>query len=133
MERPGAIGTLWLLIVLHLTRAAELKHSKALGIATMTPVERQLISDLFDRMRGDSPAEKDREAERFISDSVHQIPDAGYLLVQSVLAQDFYLQQAGGRIEELEGRLRDLEAQLSSRQNSGGGLFGGLLGTSRRS
>ena len=52
----------------------------------MTPDERQLIKGLFDRMRGFGPVEKDRDAEALINDSVRQIPDATYMLVQSVLA-----------------------------------------------
>ena len=54
----------------------------------MTPDERQLISDLFDRMRANGHVEKDGDAENLISQSVRQTPDAAYLLVQSVLAQD---------------------------------------------
>lgn len=102
----------------------------------MTPDERQLISDLFDRMRQQGRVEKDRDAERLISDSVRQNPDAGYLLVQSVLAQEHYLQQAGSRIEELEGRMRDLEDEIArlqqQPQKSGGSFLGGLFGGGRQ-
>lgn len=103
----------------------------------MTPDERQLISGLFDRMRDNRPADKDRDAERFINDAMRQTPDAAYLLVQSVLAQEHYLQQAGSRIEELEGRMRDLEDELarlqqSQSRSSGGSFLGGLFGGSRQ-
>ena len=103
----------------------------------MTPDERQLISDLFDRMRQQGRIEKDRDAERLISDAVRQTPDAAYLLVQSVLAQEHYLQQAGGRIEELEGRMRDLEDEIARMQqqpqkSSGGSFLGGLFGGGRQ-
>ncbi|MDX2158318.1 MAG: DUF2076 domain-containing protein [Hyphomicrobiaceae bacterium] len=106
----------------------------------MTPDERQLISGLFDRMRSNGPVDKDREAESLINQAVRQTPDAAYLLVQSVLAQEHYLQQAGGRIEELEGRMRDLEDELArfqqaqqAPQRSGGGSFlGGLFGGGRQ-
>lgn len=102
----------------------------------MTPDERQLISDLFDRMRQQGRVEKDRDAERLISDSVRQNPDAGYLLVQSVLAQEHYLQQAGSRIEELEGRMRDLEDEIArlqqQPQKSSGSFLGGLFGGGRQ-
>ncbi len=102
----------------------------------MTPDERQLISGLFDRMRSNGPVEKDRDAESLINQAVRQTPDAAYLLVQSVLAQEHYLQEAGGRIEELEARMRDLEDELAhlqqsqqAPQRSGGGSFlGGLFG-----
>jgi uncharacterized protein len=102
----------------------------------MTPDERQLISGLFDRMRSNGTVEKDRDAESLINQAVRQTPDAPYLLVQSVLAQEHYLQQAGGRIEELEARLRDLEDEIAHMQQSrqapqragGGSFLGGLFG-----
>jgi hypothetical protein len=103
---------------------ARLKETK------MTPDERQLISGLFDRMRSNGPVEKDREAESLINQAVRQTPDAAYLLVQSVLAQEHFLQQAASRIEDLEARLRDLEDERQApAQRSGGGSFlGGLFG-----
>jgi len=99
----------------------------------MTPDERQLISGLFDRMRSNGTVEKDREAESLINQAVRQTPDAAYLLVQSVLAQEHYLQQAASRIEDLEARMRELEDDVAQRQapaeRSGGGSFlGGLFG-----
>jgi len=98
----------------------------------MTPDERQLISGLFDRMRSNGTVEKDREAESLINQAVRQTPDAAYLLVQSVLAQEHFLQQAASRIEDLEARLRELEdevAQQAPAQRTGGGSFlGGLFG-----
>lgn len=94
----------------------------------MTPDERQLITDLFSRMRGVGLSEKDREAEALISQSVRQFPDAPYMLVQSVLVQEQALQQAEQRIQDLEERLDALERQERPQQSSGsflGGLFGG--------
>ena len=54
----------------------------------MTPEERQLIADLFDRMRQYGSPEKDRDAEALINQQVRAIPDATYMLVQSVLVQE---------------------------------------------
>jgi hypothetical protein len=94
----------------------------------MTPDERQLIDGLFDRMRGFGAVEKDRDAEALINQAVRQMPDAPYMLVQSVLVQEHALQQADQRIRELEQRIEELEARSQPRQQSGsflGGLFGG--------
>lgn len=96
----------------------------------MTPEERAMISGLFDRMRGVGPVAKDPEAEALIVNAIRQQPDAGYMLVQSVLVQEHALQQAGTRIDELEARVRDLEshsARPAPQQGSSflGGLFGG--------
>lgn len=94
----------------------------------MTPEERQLISDLFDRLRSYSAPDKDREAEDFINRSVRNYPDAPYLLVQSVLVQEQALQQADERIRDLEARVRELEGPPA---RQGGSFLGGLLGGNR--
>lgn len=98
----------------------------------MTPEERRLVTGLFERMRGFGSPEKDREAEALISQSVHAMPDAPYMLVQSVLAQEHALQEAGRRIEELEAQVRSLQGEGPPRAAAGSGSFlGGLLGGGR--
>ena len=98
----------------------------------MTPEERQLVTGLFDRMRGFGSPEKDREAEAMISQSVRAMPDAPYMLVQSVLAQEHALQEAGKRIEDLEAQVRSLQGEGPARSPAGSGSFlGGLLGGGR--
>lgn len=94
----------------------------------MTPSEQQLISGLFDRMRGFGSPEKDPEAEALINKAVQQIPDAPYMLVQSVLVQEHALQQADQRIRELESRVNELEAQAEEAPAQQGGFLGGLFG-----
>lgn len=66
--------------------------------------ERQLITDLFHRMRNLGPVEKDREAEDLIAESLRSVPDAPYLLTQTVLVQEMALKDAQERIRELEAR-----------------------------
>lgn len=90
----------------------------------MTPEERQLIQDLFDRMRSYGAPEKDRDAEDLIARAVRANPDAPYLLVQSVLVQEQALQQSDQRIRELEDRVRELEEQSQPRR--GGSSFLGV-------
>jgi hypothetical protein len=96
----------------------------------MTPDERQLIIGLFDRMRGLGPVEKDRDAEALINQSVQQLPDAPYMLVQSVLVQEHALQQADQRIRDLEEQVQRLETRASHARPapSGGSFLGGLFG-----
>ncbi len=94
----------------------------------MNGEERQLITGLFDRMRGVGQMDKDREAEALINDQVRRNPDAAYLLVQSVLVQEHALQQAGARIEDLEARVRDLETRAPAPAQQGGSFLGGLFG-----
>ena len=96
----------------------------------MNGEEQQLITSLFDRIRGVGAVVKDRDAEALINQSVRQMPDAPYLLVQSVVVQENALQQAGARIEELEERVRQLEqmSQRPAQQPASGGFLGGLFG-----
>jgi hypothetical protein len=68
----------------------------------MTPEERKLVIELFDRLATLEDAERDPEAERLIRDGLRQAPNAPYALVQTVLVQDEALKRANGRIRELE-------------------------------
>lgn len=69
----------------------------------MTPQERQLVEDLFDRLARLEPAPRDAEAERVIADGLRRAPNAIYPLVQTVLVQDEALKRADARIRELTG------------------------------
>jgi uncharacterized protein len=97
----------------------------------MTPEERQMIANVFDRMRAVGPFEKDRDAEAFINQSVRQIPDSAYLLIQSVLVQEQALAGADERIRALESQVASLEARAPAAQASSGGFLGGLFGGSK--
>ena len=68
----------------------------------MTPEERNLVIELFDRLATLEDAQRDPEAERLIRDGLRQAPNALYALVQTVLVQDEALKRADGRIRELE-------------------------------
>jgi uncharacterized protein len=69
----------------------------------MTPEERNLIIDLFDRLATLEDVQRDPEAERLIKDGLRQAPNAPYALVQTVLVQDDALKRADARIRQLEG------------------------------
>jgi hypothetical protein len=69
----------------------------------MTPEERNLVIELFDRLATLEDAQRDPEAERLIKDGLRQAPNAAYALVQTVLVQDEALKRADARIRELEG------------------------------
>jgi hypothetical protein len=68
----------------------------------MTPEERNLVTELFDRLATLEDAQRDPEAERLIRDGLRQAPNAPYALVQTVLVQDEALKRADARIRELE-------------------------------
>ena len=69
----------------------------------MTPQERELITELFDRLAGLEGKPRDPDAERAISEGLARAPHALYPLVQTVLVQDEALRNADARIRELEG------------------------------
>jgi hypothetical protein len=68
----------------------------------MTPQERQLIDDLFDRLAKLESAPRDPDATAAIVQGLRRAPNAVYPLVQTVLLQDEALKRANHRIEELE-------------------------------
>jgi len=68
----------------------------------MTPQERQLVDDLFDRLAKVDGAPRDRDAVAAIGQGLQRAPNALYALVQTVLVQDEALKRANGRIQELE-------------------------------
>ena len=82
----------------------------------MTPQERQLVDDLFDRLAKVEGAPRDPDAAAAIQDGLRKAPNAVYVLVQTVLLQDEALKRAGARIQELE------QAHAPEQTQSGGFL-----------
>jgi len=68
----------------------------------MTPQERQLIDDLFERLAKLESAKRDPEAMSAIMQGLRNAPNAVYALVQTALVQDEALKRADLRIQELE-------------------------------
>jgi hypothetical protein len=69
----------------------------------MTPQERELVAELFDRLEQLETAPRDPEAERVIAQGLSRAPHAVYPLVQTVLVQDEAHKRADARIRALEG------------------------------
>jgi hypothetical protein len=80
----------------------------------MTPQERQLIDDLFDRLSKLEGAPRDPEAVAAMAQGLHAAPNAVYALVQTVLVQDEALKRANSRIQELEAGGAQEPAQSGS-------------------
>lgn len=77
----------------------------------MTPQERQLVDELFDRLTKLENAPRDPDAVAAISDGLRKAPGAIYALVQTVLLQDEALKRAHARIQELEAAHAPEQAQ----------------------
>src|SRR5271167_878822 len=82
----------------------------------MTPQERQMVDDLFDRLGKLESAPRDPQAAAAIDQGLRNAPNAVYALVQAVLLQDEALKRANHRIQELE------QADAPEQSQSGGFL-----------
>jgi hypothetical protein len=87
----------------------------------MTPQERQLVDDLFDRLSNMESAPRDPEAAAAIAQGLRIAPNAIYPLVQTVLVQDEALRRANARIQELE-------AEGTPQQGQSGGFLDTMRG-----
>jgi hypothetical protein len=96
----------------------------------MNEQDRQAIEGLFSRLadaeRKAGP--RDAEAETFIQQRIGDQPGAPYMMAQTIVMQNFALEQAQQRIEELERE--HVQATPASAQ-SNGGILGGLFGGSQ--
>ncbi|PRH88384.1 hypothetical protein C5L14_03845 [Labrys okinawensis] len=68
----------------------------------MTPNEKALIEDLFNRLRSSAPSGRDAEAEAAIAAEMARSPGAAYALVQTVLVQDHALREAHAKVQAAE-------------------------------
>ncbi len=71
----------------------------------MTPQERELVTELFDRLATLESQPRDPEAERAVIEGLRRAPNAAYALVQTALVQDEALKRADARIHALEAEL----------------------------
>jgi hypothetical protein len=90
----------------------------------MTPQERQLVDDLFDRLAKLESAPRDPDASAAMAQGLRNAPNAVYALVQTTLLQDEALKRANHRIQELE-------QALASSQPAGQSQSGGFLDSMR--
>jgi hypothetical protein len=88
----------------------------------MTPQERQLVDELFDRLSQVESASRDPDASNAIAQGLRKAPNAVYALIQTVLLQDEALKRANSRIQELE-------QAHASEQNQPGGFLDSMRDT----
>ncbi len=77
----------------------------------MTPQEQQMIQGLIDRIRQTPPTDKDPEAERLLQQGLGQSPDALYVLAQTVLVQNYALEQAQRQMKDLRAQMEQARQQ----------------------
>ncbi|WP_312223229.1 DUF2076 domain-containing protein [Rhizobium rhizoryzae] len=100
----------------------------------MSPEERQLLTELFQRVRGATATPRDPEAETLIADAVRQEPASPYYLAQAVIVQEKGLEAASKRISELEAQVRQLQEQQAAalrETEQRGGFLSSIFGSSQ--
>ena len=99
----------------------------------MTPDERQMLADLFERVRSTGSSQRDPQAEALINDAVRAVPFAPYVLTQTVLVQQQALENAAKRISELEAQAAPPQQETSFLGGITRSIFGGSAPTPPRS
>jgi hypothetical protein len=94
----------------------------------MTPQEQQLLQGLTDRVNQTQLTDKDPEAEQFIFEKLGKNTDSLYILAQTVLVQQYALDQAKKQLDDLKQQLAAAQqaAQQPVKHTS---FLGSLLGT----
>jgi hypothetical protein len=86
----------------------------------MNTEERQVISDIFQRLKQAASQPRDPEAERFIAERLREQPYAPYAMAQLVYVQE-------EAIKSLNQQLEELQAEVERARSQGGAGGGGFL------
>ena len=102
----------------------------------MTPQEQQLLQGLTDRVNQTQLNDKDPEAEQFIFQQLGRNTDSLYILAQTVLVQQYALDQAKQQLEQAKLDLdhaRQVAQQAAQQPVKHTSFLGSLLGTDQPS
>ncbi len=88
----------------------------------MTPQERRLVDELFDKLATLERAPREPDAEEAIHSGLQRAPNAIYPLVQTVLLQEEALRRA-------QERIRELESDTAPDAEEGGGFLDSMRET----
>ncbi len=94
----------------------------------MTPQEQQLLQGLTDRVNQTQLTDKDPEAEQFIFQNLGKNSDSLYILAQTVLVQQYALDNATKQLADLKQQLQQAQQQPAKHTS----FLGSLLGTDDR-
>ena len=92
----------------------------------MTNQEMQMLQALTDRINKTPLAEKDFDADRYLQDTLGRNADALYVLAQTVLVQQYALEQAQKQLSDMRAQLD--QARLQSQPKHATSFLGNLLG-----
>ncbi len=85
----------------------------------MTPQEQQLIDGLIQRVNGTNLADKDPEAEGRLQQGLASNPNALYILSQTVIVQQYALDQAKQQLDALKSQLAQGNQQQPPQKHTG--------------
>src|SRR4051812_18956120 len=93
----------------------------------MNAQEQQMLQGLVDRVNRTPVNEKDPEAEQMIERTLGRNPDSLYVLAQTVLVQEYALNQAQRQLADQRRELEQARSQAQETKHSGS-FLGNLLG-----
>jgi len=94
----------------------------------MTPQEQQLLQGLTERINQTVLAEKDTDAEQFLQQSLSRNPDSLYILAQTVLVQQYALDNAKKQLDQARLDLDQARQQAQQQPKHASSFLGSLLG-----
>ncbi len=92
----------------------------------MTQQEQELLNGLIGRVNGTQLPSKDEEAERLLRSALGNNPDALYILSQTVLVQQFAMDNAQRQLTEARAEIERLKATPKAEEH--GSFLGNLFG-----
>jgi uncharacterized protein len=92
----------------------------------MTTQEEQMLQGLTDRVNNTQLSEKDPEAEQFLQKTLGRNPDTLYILAQTLLVQQYALDQAQKQLSDARDQLAQLRQQQQPKPATS--FLGNLLG-----
>lgn len=93
----------------------------------MTAQEQQMLQGLTERITKSPLTEKDDEAEQYLQQTLGRNPDALYMLAQTVLVQQYALDQAQKQLADAKAQL-EAARQAPPAPKHSGSFLGNLLG-----
>ncbi len=84
----------------------------------MTAQEQQMLQGLTDRVNQTQLAEKDADAEQFLARTLGRNPDALYILSQTVLVQQYALDNAKQQLDQAKQQLANAQTEAQQPKHS---------------
>ena len=94
----------------------------------MTQQEQQLLDGLIQRVNNTKLTSKDPDAERFLINALGPNPDALYILCQTVLVQQFAMENSQHELATLRTQMQQLQQQAPPKSEEHTSFLGNLFG-----